>query len=80
VLALGAAEAIGADLVGVDLLPDGESGWVVVELNGAADFTRAYDLGGRDVFARAVRTVARYARSDAKEEEQKAPLRACAGT
>jgi ribosomal protein S6--L-glutamate ligase len=44
-LALGvvAAEAIGSDLVGVDLLPvDGDH--IVIELNGAVEFDSAYDL------------------------------------
>lgn len=36
-LALAAAGALGADLVGVDLLPDG-NGFTVIELNGAVDF------------------------------------------
>jgi RimK family alpha-L-glutamate ligase len=40
-LAVAAASAAGADLVGVDLLPAG-GGWTVLELNGAVDFTRAY--------------------------------------
>jgi RimK family alpha-L-glutamate ligase len=40
-LAVAAAEAAGADLVGVDLLP-ADGGWVVLELNGAVDYTRAY--------------------------------------
>jgi RimK family alpha-L-glutamate ligase len=48
VLALAAAEAGGIDLVGVDLLPDGD-GWTVVELNGAVDFTSEYSLD-RDIF------------------------------
>jgi RimK family alpha-L-glutamate ligase len=51
-LAVAAATAAGADLVGVDLLPAGD-GWVVLELNGAVDFTRAY-ARARDVFATAV--------------------------
>ena len=49
-LALAAADAIGGTLVGVDLLPDGNGGWVVIEENGAVDFTSAYSLDG-DVFA-----------------------------
>lgn len=49
-LAIKAAQAIGALLVGVDLLPDGFGGWVVAELNGAVEFTHAY-AGWHDVFA-----------------------------
>jgi RimK family alpha-L-glutamate ligase len=41
-LALAAAHASGADLVGVDLLPAKERGWVVIELNGAVEFTSEY--------------------------------------
>ena len=51
-LAIRASYAIGADLVGVDLLPDGDGGYVVLELNGAADFTQDYSLDGTDVFER----------------------------
>jgi RimK family alpha-L-glutamate ligase len=58
-IALGAAAALGTDLVGVDLLPDGGGRWVVVELNGAADFSREYSLDGRDVFERTVQVLAR---------------------
>ena len=47
-LAVRAAAACALDLVGVDLLP-GDGGWVVIELNGAADFTHDYAPG--DVFA-----------------------------
>jgi RimK family alpha-L-glutamate ligase len=50
-LATAAARAIGADLVGVDLLPDEAGGWTVLELNGAVDFTDDYSLSGSDVFA-----------------------------
>ena len=55
-LAVAATAAIGADLVGVDLLPVGD-GHVVLELNGAADFDEAYDLDGRSVFAEAARAL-----------------------
>jgi [lysine-biosynthesis-protein LysW]---L-2-aminoadipate ligase len=48
-LALAAAQAIGIDLAGVDLLPDGEGGWVVAELNGAVEFTQEYAAWG-DIF------------------------------
>jgi [lysine-biosynthesis-protein LysW]--L-2-aminoadipate ligase len=51
-LATRAALAVGADLVGVDLLPDGEGGWIVLELNGAVDFRPVYSPTG-DVFAAA---------------------------
>ena len=54
-----AALASGLDLVGVDLLPcDGR--WVVLELNGAADFTPDYAPEG-DVFAAAVAALVRAA-------------------
>jgi len=43
-LALAAAHAIRGDLVGVDLLPAGVGTWVVLELNGAVDFSGAYSL------------------------------------
>lgn len=50
-LAVAAARAIGADLVGIDLLPDGEGGHVVLELNGAVDFDYRYELPARDLYA-----------------------------
>jgi RimK family alpha-L-glutamate ligase len=50
-LALAAAAAIGADLTGVDLLRNGRS-YVVLELNGAVDFTDHYAFEGEDVFER----------------------------
>ncbi|HEU0335078.1 MAG TPA: hypothetical protein VFR43_00915 [Gaiellaceae bacterium] len=59
-LALAAAEAAGASLVGVDLLPTLEGGWTIVELNGAVDFTADYAPGG-DVFAEASFELARVA-------------------
>jgi [lysine-biosynthesis-protein LysW]--L-2-aminoadipate ligase len=49
-LAVDAAAALDADLVGVDLLPDGHGGWTVLEINGAVDFTSEYSLDGGDVF------------------------------
>jgi [lysine-biosynthesis-protein LysW]--L-2-aminoadipate ligase len=49
-LAIAAARAIGADLVGVDLAPT-ESGYVVIELNGAADFDDRYWIEGTNVYA-----------------------------
>ena len=49
-LATAAAVAVGGDLVGVDLLPLLGGGYVVLEVNGAVDFTREYSLAGDDVF------------------------------
>jgi RimK family alpha-L-glutamate ligase len=60
-LALSAAAAIGADLVGVDLLPT-ERGYLIVELNGAVDFRPEYSLDGEDVFESAVIELLRAAR------------------
>ena len=56
-LALAAAAAAGADLVGVDLLPV-HGGYVVIEINGAVDFTRDYALDGVDPFHAAVAALA----------------------
>jgi len=61
-LAIAAATAIRADLVGVDLLPTG-SGYVVAELNGAVDYRPWYTLDGDDVFAETVLQLLRAARS-----------------
>jgi RimK family alpha-L-glutamate ligase len=55
-LALAAAAAVGGDLVGVDLMP-GPEGFVVIEVNGAVEFTQEYSLGG-DIFANAVSSLA----------------------
>ena len=51
-MALDAARAVDATLVGVDLLPS-EDGWIIVELNGAVEFTAEYRPQG-DVFREAV--------------------------
>lgn len=50
-LAVAAIAAIGIDLAGVDLLPAPDGGWIVLEVNGAADFDERYSLPGRDVYA-----------------------------
>jgi [lysine-biosynthesis-protein LysW]---L-2-aminoadipate ligase len=49
-IALAAARASGAALVGVDLVQDGLGDWTVIELNGAVEFTQEYQPEG-DVFA-----------------------------
>jgi hypothetical protein len=49
-LAAAAAAAIGADLVGVDLLPLPGGGYTVIELNGAVEFDEDYSLPGGDVY------------------------------
>jgi RimK family alpha-L-glutamate ligase len=51
-IALAAARAIDGALVGIDLLPADVGTWVVLEVNGAVDFTSAYSLD-EDVFAAA---------------------------
>ncbi len=56
-LALEAASASGLDLVGVDLLPLARGGFVVLELNGAVDFSVEYAPGG-NVFATAIDALA----------------------
>lgn len=48
-LAVAAARAVGADLVGVDLLPV-DGGLTVLELNGAVNFNQVYALEGGDAF------------------------------
>jgi [lysine-biosynthesis-protein LysW]--L-2-aminoadipate ligase len=60
-LALAAAEALGADLVGVDLLPDGD-GWTILEVNGAVDFAAEYRPDD-NIFAAVVDALIRSARA-----------------
>jgi [lysine-biosynthesis-protein LysW]--L-2-aminoadipate ligase len=56
-LAIAAAAAVGADLVGVDLIPLEGGGHVVLELNGAVEFDERYSLGGHDVYLEAARAL-----------------------
>ncbi|HEY8775715.1 MAG TPA: ATP-grasp domain-containing protein [Gaiellaceae bacterium] len=57
-LAEAAARSIGADLVGIDLLPIGPGRFCVIELNGAVDFGLEYSLGS-NVFAATLDALAR---------------------
>jgi RimK family alpha-L-glutamate ligase len=61
VLATAAAAAVGGDVVGVDLLPLPHGGYVVLEVNGAVDFTSEYSLDGNDVFDEVAAAVTREA-------------------
>jgi RimK family alpha-L-glutamate ligase len=52
-IAVAAAAAVEGDLVGVDLMPTEDGGWVVIEINGAVEFTDEYSLD-RDIFSAVV--------------------------
>ena len=52
-----AAAAVNADLVGIDLLPTPDGSWVVIEVNGAVEFTDDYSLD-RNVFVAAAEALA----------------------
>jgi hypothetical protein len=58
VLATYAAAAVAGDLVGVDLLPLPNGDHVVLEVNGAVEFTTDYSLAKRDVFEEVAKAVA----------------------
>jgi len=66
-LAIAAAAALGIDLVGVDLLPTGAGEYVVIELNGAVDFTHEY-ADDFDVFAETVSALVGRAAVDEPDE------------
>jgi RimK family alpha-L-glutamate ligase len=56
--ALRAVAAVGLDLAGVDLIPDSNGSYLVLELNGAVDFTAEYGISGSDPFTAAVDALA----------------------
>ena len=56
-LALDAAATVNGSFVGVDLLPDGAGGWIVLEVNGAVELTDDYSFVG-DVFTAAAEALA----------------------
>jgi [lysine-biosynthesis-protein LysW]--L-2-aminoadipate ligase len=60
-LAVEAVHVAGIALAGVDLLPDGEGGWVIAEMNGAVEFNEEYAPWG-DVFGDASAILAWHAR------------------
>jgi [lysine-biosynthesis-protein LysW]---L-2-aminoadipate ligase len=62
-LALAAARATSAALVGVDLLPTPDGGCTILELNGAVDFTGEYRPGD-DIFQEAATELCRFAREE----------------
>jgi RimK family alpha-L-glutamate ligase len=49
-IAVAAAAAVEGDLVGIDLMPTRDGGWVVIEVNGAVEFNDEYSLE-RNVFS-----------------------------
>jgi RimK family alpha-L-glutamate ligase len=57
-LAIRAVDAVGLDLAGVDLVERADRSLVVLEVNGAVDFTTEYGLNGEDPFSLAVARLA----------------------
>lgn len=72
-LAVAAVASIGADLVGVDLLPIGPGRYCVIELNGAVDFGPEYSLG-TDVFDGVLTALARVAYGKKPEPRVELPV------
>jgi len=66
-LALAAARALGASLVGVDLMPTPGGGPTILEINGSVEFTHEY-RACRDVFRATVLELARVAAEEAARD------------
>ena len=67
-IAIAAAAAVGADLVGVDLLERPDGTYTVIEMNGAVEFTHEYGLGCRDVYGEVARALGLVARDAGSKE------------
>jgi RimK family alpha-L-glutamate ligase len=67
-LALAAAHATGAALVGVDLLPTPDGGYTILELNGAVDFTAEYRADA-DIFSVVAHELGRVVREQLRAHE-----------
>ena len=68
-LALAAARATNAALVGVDLLPTPDGGYTILELNGAVDFTHEYRSGG-DIYRETAEELCRFAHESQVADSQ----------
>jgi glutathione synthase/RimK-type ligase-like ATP-grasp enzyme len=66
-LALASARALGASLVGVDLMPTPGGGPTILEINGSVEFTHEYRVC-RDVFRATVLELARVAAEEAARD------------
>lgn len=66
-LALEAARAVGAALVGVDLMPTPDGGLTILEVNGSVEFTHEYRVR-RDIFRATVLELARVALEEAAKD------------
>ena len=75
-LAVSAARAVGADLLGVDLLPVPNGGYVVLQVNAAVDFDTEESLPGRSVYADAADALALGRNRSRPDPPQSAVVRA----
>jgi glutathione synthase/RimK-type ligase-like ATP-grasp enzyme len=56
-LAIAAAEAVGGDFVGIDVLPTQDGRYTALEVNGAVELTANYSLAGQNVFEAVAQTL-----------------------